>query len=159
VNIVLSDERDDPLSTSSPDDGELVALARRVLEGEAYPAGTEVMLTLVDPGRISELNREYLGGPGPTDVLSFPIEDLAPGVAPAWRVGGPPLVIGDVVICPEVVAERAGDYGVGIDDEMALMVVHGLLHLIGYDHQTDEDAERMEGLERLHLEAVGRTRR
>ena len=131
----------------------------RVLEGEAYPAGTEVMLSLVDPGRIAELNGEYLGGAGPTDVLSFPIEDLTPGVVPAWPEGGPPLAIGDVVICPEVVAERAGEYGVGLDDEMALMVVHGLLHLIGYDHQTDEDAARMEGLERRHLAAVGRTRR
>ncbi len=62
-----------------------------------------------------------------------------------------------MVICPEVVAERAGEHGVGVDDEMALMVVHGLLHLIGYDHRTDDDAERMEALERRHLAAVGRT--
>jgi probable rRNA maturation factor len=159
VNIVLSDERDDPLSTDPTRDGEMLSLARLVLEGEEYPDSTEVGVTLVDPPRIAALNIEHMGESRPTDVLSFPIEDLVPGEAPAAPDDGPPLLIGDVVICPEVVADRAAEHGVGVDDEMALMVVHGLLHLIGYDHRLDADAERMEARERRYLAAVGRVRR
>jgi probable rRNA maturation factor len=159
VNIFLSDERDDPLSTGPTGHDGLVSLARLVLGGEGYPEATEVAVTLVDRERIAELNSEHMGESWPTDVLAFPIEDLVPGETPDWSEDGPSLLIGDVVICPDVVAEHAAEHGVGIGDEMALMVVHGLLHLLGYDHRVDADAERMEARERRYLEAVGMVRR
>ena len=71
---------------------------------------------------------------------------------------GPPLNLGDVIICPTVVASNAASAEVEFDDELALMVVHGLLHLLGYDHHEDEEAERMEARERTLLSAVGRIR-
>lgn len=115
-------------------------------------------ITLVDSDRIAALNAAHLGKTGPTDVLSFPLEQLTPGGAPAGSPNGPPLALGDVLICPQVVRDRADGAGVDFEDEMALMVVHGLLHLLGYDHVNDEDAERMESRERDLLAAVGRRR-
>ena len=72
--------------------------------------------------------------------------------------GGPPRNIGDIFICPAVVADNARSAAVSFQDEMALMVVHGLLHLLGYDHTVDSEAEQMEQRERDLLAAVGRTR-
>lgn len=153
MNIALFDEQDEPLQTDH-----LVELARIVLRGEGLPEETEVAIALTDADRIAALNGSHLGKDGPTDVLSFPLEDLAPGLVPNTLAGGPPLAIGDVVICPEVVRSRAEAAAVPFDDEMALMVVHGLLHLLGYDHVDDADAALMEGRERSYLAAVGRTR-
>ncbi len=159
MNIVIADERDDPPSTEPTDREGLVALARVVLEGELLPPTCEVTVTLVDPDEMARLNQQHLGDQGPTDVLSLPIEDLIPGKPPVVVTDDPPLLIGDVVICPEVVTEHAAAHGVNIDDEMALMVTHGLLHLLGYDHQGDVEAEHMESIERRYLTMVGRSRR
>lgn len=153
MNVILLDEQDDPLSPEP-----LVRLAEIVMVGESLPGDTGVAITLVDAEHIAELNVAHLGGSGPTDVLSFPIEDLVPGVPPESDPDGPPVDLGDVLICPAVVRDNATAAGVPFDDEMALMVVHGLLHLLGYDHVDDADAERMETRERLHLAEVGRTR-
>jgi probable rRNA maturation factor len=87
------------------------------------------------------------------------VEKLRPGGAPAAAPGGPPLLVGDVVIAPDYVRRQAVEYGTGADDEMALMVAHGILHLLGYDHQEDVDAELMEGRERDILATQGRSRR
>ena len=153
MNITFADEQDDPLEP-----GPLVDLAERVLQGEHLPDTTEVAITLVDADRIAWLNHEHLGKVGPTDVLSFPLEQLEPGVTPFAHPGGPPVALGDVVICPHVVRGRAHAAAVDFEDEMALMVVHGLLHLLGYDHVKDEDAEQMEARERDLLATVGRIR-
>ncbi len=151
---IIDDRDDDPLPTRSLRD-----LAEVVLGGESLSAGTEVSITFVDRDEITRLNETRLGRPGPTDVLSFPIEDLSPGSPPVRHEGDPPLMLGDVVICPDVVAANATEHRVAFEDEMALMVVHGLLHLLGYDHVDDGDAELMEARERTHLAEVGRTRR
>jgi probable rRNA maturation factor len=154
VNIVLLDEQDDPLQPEP-----LVDLAGVVLRGESLPDATEVAITLVDELRIAALNEAHLGKTGPTDVLSFPLEDLEAGHPPdAPDADGPPFAIGDVVICAGYVRKRSETAGVPFADEMALMVVHGLLHLLGYDHVEDGDAEAMEARERRYLAAVGRTR-
>ena len=115
-------------------------------------------LLFVDEPSIAALNEQFLGRKGPTDVLAFPIEDepLPGGRSPDSGGSGPgtdadvePLtLLGDVVICPAVAARNAADHGVTVDDELALLVVHGLLHLLGMDHETDRDAEAMERLER-----------
>ena len=138
------------------------ALARSVLEAEGIVSETEVSLLFVDAPTIASLNERFLGKAGPTDVLSFPIEDEADrsGRSPDEGGTGPGsieadtgrlLLLGDVVICPAVAARNAVEHGVTVDDELALLVVHGILHLLGMDHQVDEEAERMEQRERQLL--------
>jgi probable rRNA maturation factor len=105
---------------------------------------------------MAELNAAYMGEEGPTDVLSFPIEDFSAGAV--GEPGGPPLLLGDVIICPSVVRSNAAAAAVAFEDEMALMVVHGILHLLGRDHVVDADAELMEQREREILAMVGRKR-
>ena len=151
MDITLADEQDDPLPSL-----DILALARTALEAEELPASTQVSITLVDPPRMTELNREYMGKEGPTDVLSFPIEDF--GGPPVADPAGPPLLLGDVIICPSVVLANADAAEVAFEDEMALMVVHGILHLLGRDHVEDVEAELMEQREREILAMVGRDR-
>jgi probable rRNA maturation factor len=136
-------------------------LARSVLEAEGIVSETEVSLLFVDEATIASLNERFLDKTGPTDVLSFPIEDEADrsGRSPDEGGTGPGsieadtgrlLLLGDVVICPAVAARNAVEHGVTVDDELALLVVHGILHLLGMDHEVDDEAERMEQRER-HL--------
>jgi probable rRNA maturation factor len=137
-------------------------LARAVLEAEGIVSDTEVSLLFVDEATIASLNERFLDKRGPTDVLSFPIEDEADrsGRSPDEGGTGPGsvepdtgrlLLLGDVVICPAVAARNAVDHGVSLDDEMALLVVHGILHLLGMDHEVDAEAERMERREQQLL--------
>ena len=153
MKVFLADEQDDPLEPEP-----LIALAESVLQAERLPDDTEVSITLVDRGEMTTLNGRYLKRDGPTDVLALPIEDLQPGEPPQTVPEGPPLNLGDVIICPQVVASNAEAAVVEFGDELALMVVHGILHLLGYDHHVDEEAEHMEALERTLLAAAGRTR-
>jgi probable rRNA maturation factor len=138
------------------------ALARSVLEAEGIVSDTEVSLLFVDETTIASLNERFLDKPGPTDVLSFPIEDEADrsGRSPDEGGTGPGsieaetgrlLLLGDVVICPAVAAHNAVERGVTFDDEIALLVVHGILHLLGMDHEVDDEAERMEQREQQLL--------
>ena len=151
--VELSDEQDDPVEHET-----MHTVAAAVVRGEQLPADTEISLTLVDEATMAELNHSHMGRSGPTDVLSFPIETMAPGLIPTPIDGGPPLVLGDVIICPPVVRRNADSAEVPFEDEMALMVVHGILHLLGYDHEDDGDAEVMEQRERDLLASVGRVR-
>jgi probable rRNA maturation factor len=146
VNVFIADEQDDPLD-SLP----LMRLAERVLETEGMPADTEVAIVLVGADEIADYNQRFLGRSGPTDVLSFPLEELEPGRAVPGRAGGPPLVLGDIFICPQVVREQAAGAGAAFEDEMGHIVVHGLLHLLGYDHDSDGAATLMAGRERQLL--------
>lgn len=152
MDITLLDEQDDPLP-SEP----LVELARVAMEAENLPSSTQVSITLVTDARMAELNAEHLGKTGSTDVLSFPIEDFSMG---ARTVGadGPPLLLGDIVICPSVVRSNASAAAVAFEEEMALMVVHGVLHLLGRDHLIEAEAEAMEQREREILALIGRVR-
>jgi probable rRNA maturation factor len=131
------------------------SLARLVLEAEGVVRDTEVSLLFVDEATIASLNERFLETQGPTDVLAFPIEDEADrsGRSPDEGGTGPGsieadtgrlLLLGDVVICPAIAAHNAVEHGVTFDDEIALLVVHGILHLLGMDHEVDEEAERME---------------
>lgn len=132
-------------------------LAQRVLAARGVKGETEVSLLFVDEDAMAALNQQFLGKSGPTDVLSFPIEDepgptgrspdlggSGPGVSPEE---GTLTLLGDVVICPAVAAANAVEHEVSLDDEVALLVVHGLLHLLGLDHEEEAEAERMEALE------------
>ncbi len=137
-------------------------LARRVLTARGIKGETEVSLLFVDEEAIAALNEQVLEKTGPTDVLSFPIEDepgptgrspdlggSGPGTSPEEGVL---TLLGDVVICPAVASRNAVAHEVTLDDEVALLVVHGLLHLLGMDHQNDAEAERMEAVEQQLLQ-------
>lgn len=154
VNISFSDEQVRPI-----DGDALVALAARVLDHEGYPDRTELSITAVSDEAIASLKAEHLGEAAPTDVLSFPIDELTPGVAPTVAADGPPLMLGDVVIAPAYIAGQASAHGVAEQDELALMVVHGILHLMGWDHEVEAEAEAMEQRERDILALVGVERR
>jgi probable rRNA maturation factor len=138
-----------------------VDLARQVLTARGVKGETEVSLLFVDEESIAALNQQFLGKQGPTDVLSFPIEDEPgpSGRSPDFGGSGPGTspeegqlsLLGDVVICPAVASRNAVEHEVAFEDEVALLVVHGLLHLLGMDHEDDAEAERMEALERQLL--------
>ncbi|MEA2002327.1 MAG: rRNA maturation RNase YbeY [Actinomycetota bacterium] len=152
MDITFADEQDDPLP-SEP----LIELARAAMTAEGLPSSTQLSISLMDSNRMADLNAEYMGKVGATDVLSFPIEDFSEGV-PRSSGEEPPLLLGDIVICPDVVRGNAATAGVAFEDEMALMVVHGILHLLGRDHMIEADAEAMEQREREILSLVGRQR-
>jgi len=145
-------------------------LARSVLEAEGVRSEAELSVLFVDEGSMAELNRRFQGIDGPTDVLAFPMDDepleggrnpdsggSGPGWAPAERAGLPTL-IGDVVICPAVAARNATARSEPLEDELALLVVHGILHLLGTDHEEPAQAEVMEERERGLLERFHRQR-
>jgi probable rRNA maturation factor len=157
VDVFAADEQE----AHQMDVARWATLARRVLEARGIKGETEVSLLFVDEDAMAALNQQFLGKSGPTDVLSFPIEDDPgpTGRSPDFGGSGPGTaaeegalsLLGDVVICPGVAARNAVDHGVGLDDEVALLVVHGLLHLLGMDHEDDAEAERMEALEQQLL--------
>lgn len=151
MNVFLADEQDDPIDAEP-----LRRLAETVLQEERFPDDTEVTLLFVGEDQIVTYNERFMQRSGVTDVLAFPIAHLKPGVVPERKPGGPPLNIGDVVIAPSIVRAQAEAAGVAIDDELRLMVVHGLLHLLGYDHQDDHEADAMEERERQLLAGAGR---
>jgi probable rRNA maturation factor len=143
----------------SADLDDLARLAELALAEEGLFDGFEVSITLVDEAEMARLNRRYMGGDGPTDVLAFPVEELHPGRLPDPGPEGPPLLLGDVVIAPDYVERQAAELGVRFSDELRLMLVHGLLHLLGYDHATELEARVMEEHERRILAHVGVERR
>lgn len=153
MNIFLADEQDEPLNTDA-----LVELAALVLESEGCSEDTEMTVMFVTDEDIAGYNERFMSREGPTDVLAFPLEHLHPGEVPSRSVNGPPINLGDVIVAPGYVAAQAGENGVSTENELALMVVHGTLHLLGYDHPDDTLAEVMEAREREILAKVGRTR-
>jgi len=154
VSVSFADEQNRPV-----DEAALIALAKRVLAFEGYPDNTEVSINAVTDEEIAVLKGRHLGVDAPTDVLSFPIESLTPGEPPQASVDGPPPMLGDIVIAPAYIARQAQEHGVTETDELSLMVVHGILHLMGWDHADDDQAEAMEERERQILSQVGVTRR
>jgi probable rRNA maturation factor len=154
IDIYAADEqRDYPIDLER-----WVALANGALVDEGVRGLAEVSLIFSDEATMSALNQQFMGKEGPTDVLSFPIDGepdptgrvpdaggTGPGEPPAPEI---PQLIGDIVICPAVAARNAVDHECSFDDEIALLVVHGVLHLLGWDHMVDEEAERMEARER-----------
>lgn len=134
-------------------------LAELTLSEEGFPPETEVTVLLVSDEEMASYNRRFVHRDGPTDVLAFPVEELLPGVVPDHDPQGPPLLVGDVIVAPAYVGRQAAEHGVGFGDEMALMVTHGILHLLGYMHDSDEDAALMEQRERELLARVGVARR
>jgi probable rRNA maturation factor len=128
-----------------------VALANSALTDEGVRGLCEVSLIFLDEPTIAALNQQFMGQSGPTDVLSGRVPDAGgsgPGEPAPPEI---PQLIGDIVICPAVAARNAIEHECAFDDEVALLVVHGVLHLLGWDHMVDEEAERMETRERVLL--------
>ena len=140
--------------------GLLGRLAGGVLSGEGYDRSCLVDVTLVAEERMADMNLRHRGNRGATDVLALPLQVIEPGEgAPSHGEAGPPLHLGDVVIAPDYVSRQAAREGTRFSEEMGLMVVHGVLHLLGYSHDSDSDAEVMEERERRHLATEGLKRR
>lgn len=154
MTVFVADEQD-----LEVDVAELHRLANAVLKAEDCRSDTEISVILVGDDEMAGYNRQYLEGEGPTDVISLPIEDLRPGVSPGQRSEGPPLMLGDVILAPDYIRRQADQFERDFTDEISLMTVHGILHLLGYDHDSEEDAEKMEGRESHILAAFGRTPR
>lgn len=129
------------------------ALARFALEAEGIPQDCEVSIAFVDDERMARLNRDFRGKEGPTDVLSFECDGLDDGFDDPAACAGEPLQLGDVIIAPDVARRQSERFGHSFEAEVSLLLVHGLLHLCGYDHIADDEAEEMEARERAILGA------
>ncbi|MEJ1092619.1 rRNA maturation RNase YbeY [Microbacterium istanbulense] len=105
----------------------------------------EVAIVLVDEGAMESLHVQWMDEPGPTDVLSFPMDELRPGTADRPT---PPGLLGDIVLCPQVADAQAQAAGQSLTDELVLLTTHGLLHLLGFDHAEPDDEREMFGLQR-----------
>lgn len=147
VEVICSDERPPSEQVSHPIDTERWrALAARSLETEG--ADGELTLTFVTLDEIAALNAEHMDEVGATDVLSFPLDPVPIAGAPNVAV---PILLGDVVISPAVAAAQFPDHAGTFEDEIALLVVHGVLHVLGHDHVEAEETEAMRERERTLL--------
>ena len=151
MTVFLSDEQDQPADLAG-----LKAVAEGTLRAEGLPDGTELAVMLVTPDQIAEYNARFMHRSGPTDVLAVPLEDLEPGSVPSLRLNDPPLALGDVFLCPAEIGRRADKERLDAQAFLFLLLVHGILHLLGYDHHDDESAKRMEAREDEILTSLGR---
>jgi probable rRNA maturation factor len=151
IEVFVADEQID----HTVDTMRWVRLAEAVIVDERVPGDVELSMLFVDEQAMTDLNKRFRGKDGPTDVLSFPIDEVPVegGRSPDSGGTGPgftaepsdlPTVLGDVVICPAVANRNAPNHAGNYDDELALLVVHGVLHLLNMDHEDDDEAEVME---------------
>lgn len=138
-NVLVSNESEVPCDTEA-----LTGLASYLFDRLRLHPDCELGITLVDDERMSTLHEDWMHEPGPTDVLSFPIDELTS--APAG-VEPEPGILGDIVLCPSFVGPQAQAAGRSMDEELEFLVAHGTLHLIGYDHATDEEYAAMFALQ------------
>ncbi|PJJ43868.1 putative rRNA maturation factor [Glutamicibacter mysorens] len=126
------------------------ALAESVMRAMFLHPETEVSLVFIDEDAMSALHVEWMDLEGPTDVMSFPMDELRPGTAGAPGENG---ILGDIVICPSVAEAQAKAGGHSTHDEILLLTTHGLLHLMGFDHMEPAEKEEMFALQRKLLES------
>lgn len=157
ISVFIADEQEGhPVDTSR-----WTRLAEQVLVDQGVEGEVELSVIFVDEAHIADLNQSFMGHPGPTDVLSFPIDGVADagpevvtaGLSPAgggvpFDADDVPLLLGDVFICPSVAARQAADHAGTYDDELALLLVHGVLHILGFDHAEDDERLAMQARER-----------
>ena len=140
------------------DEPALAALARHVLDEMRVHPLAELSVLLVDEPAMTELHVRWMGEEGPTDVLAFPMDELRPPQPGGTQHGehgppeppagsGPPGLLGDVVICPQVAAAQARLARHGVADEIDMLCTHGILHLLGYDHADPPELATMFGLQ------------
>ena len=130
------------------DELELLACAQYVMEQMRVHPQADLCIKLVDEDAMEVLHVQWMDLPGPTDVMSFPMDELRPG-----REGSEPQegVLGDIVLCPSVAQRQAQDAGHATEEELLLLTTHGILHLLGYDHAEAEEEKEMFELQRQLL--------
>lgn len=139
---IVSHRENEPLSLDA-----FERLARFVLGMEGVPEHSELSIALVGADEMAHLNEQYRGIASPTDVLSFGCDEPCP------TPGDEPITLGDVVIAPEIAEAQAAELGHTVEHEFDVLLVHGILHLLGYDHEADDDAGVMASREAVLLEA------
>jgi probable rRNA maturation factor len=122
------------------DVAQLSRLARFVMDQMRVHPMAELCVKLVDEATITELNEKWMEKTGATDVLAFPMDELRPGLVNEEPEEG---VLGDLVLCPQVAARQASEAGHKTPDELSLLTVHGVLHLLGYDHAEPDEHKEM----------------
>ena len=130
------------------DEAEFAALGRYVLDAMHVHPQSDLSILLVGTDVMSELHVQWMDEPGPTDVLSFPMDELRPGLDGEVTPAG---LLGDVVLCPEVAVVQAREAGHSTMEELLLLTTHGILHLLGYDHEEPEEEKEMFALQRQLL--------
>ncbi|MCL2802819.1 MAG: rRNA maturation RNase YbeY [Micrococcales bacterium] len=135
-------------TTTQVDETEFMALGRFVLDAMGVHPQADLVISLIDAKAMAELHQRFLNEEGPTDVLSFPMDELRPG---SGEQSGQPGVLGDVVVCPEVAARQAQELGHSATEEMLVLTVHGILHLLGFDHAEGGQHDAMFALQRKLL--------
>jgi len=132
-------------STYDIDEAALQRLATYCLDAMRVHPDAEIALVLVDEAAMEQLHVQWMGEPGPTDVLSFPMDELRPGND---DIITPPGVLGDVVLCPQVAEVQAEGAGHSTMDQLLYLTAHGILHLLGFDHAEPEEEKEMFSLQR-----------
>ncbi|WP_454301650.1 rRNA maturation RNase YbeY [Salana multivorans] len=143
MSIEINNETEHPI-----DETEFAALGRHVLDQMHVHPQAELSILFVDVPAMTELHVRWMDEPGPTDVMSFPMDELRPGTEDAPSPEG---ILGDIVVCPEVATAQAAQAGHSPSEEMLLLVTHGILHLLGFDHAEPEEREEMFELQRTLL--------
>ncbi|PZE29951.1 MULTISPECIES: rRNA maturation RNase YbeY [unclassified Curtobacterium] len=138
------------------DEDAVQRLAAFALDAMHVHADAELAIVLVDEGAMEQLHVQWMDEPGPTDVLSFPMDELRPGTEDDPT---PPGLLGDIVLCPQVAAEQARTAGHSTLDELLLLTCHGVLHLLGFDHAEPDEKAEMFGLQGEILSAFAAQRR
>jgi len=132
-------------STIPVDETALQRLVSYALDQMHVHQDAELAIVLVDEAAMEQLHVQWMDEPGPTDVLSFPMDELRPGTDDALT---PPGLLGDIVLCPQVATVQAEAAGHSPLDEMLLLTAHGLLHLLGFDHAEPDEEKEMFGIQR-----------
>lgn len=129
-------------------ESELVSVARFVIRKMDVNPAAELSMVLLDSAAMADLHMRWMDLPGPTDVMSFPMDELTPGTP---EHPAPEGLLGDVVLCPSVAAKQAAESGHSAVEEMLLLTVHSILHLLGYDHMEEDERTEMFDLQRKLL--------
>ncbi|BBY90111.1 MULTISPECIES: rRNA maturation RNase YbeY [Mycolicibacterium] len=130
---------------------ELISVARFTIAKMNVNPGAELSMVLLDTAAMADLHMRWMDLPGPTDVMSFPMDELEPGGRPDATEPGPSM-LGDIVLCPQFAADQAKKAGHDLEHELALLTVHGVLHLLGFDHAEPDEEKEMFALQRQLLE-------
>jgi probable rRNA maturation factor len=143
VSIEVNNESGIPV-----DEAEIAALSRHVLDAMRVHQQAELSVVLVDEPAMEQLHLQWMDEPGPTDVLSFPMDELRPGREDEEPEAG---LLGDVVLCPQVARKQARAAGHSAEEELLLLTTHGILHLLGFDHAEPDEEKEMFALQRKLL--------
>lgn len=144
MNLLITNETNEKIEM----DDKLESVIKTVLETEALSLAYEVSITFVDKDEIHQLNKEFRNVDRPTDVLSFPMDT-------DFIVEGVDAMLGDIVICMDVAKDQANDLGHSLDREIMYLTCHSTLHLLGYDHMTDDEKREMRSREKEVMKILG----